>query len=239
MAPAPIAAPAPAISCRKSRLVTSRMAVVDRGRGRRISHHSPRVPGRPTGAVMTDEPQRPGARHTAARAAAAPTVSGAAHLEAALPLQHAGGHGLPRAAASGTSPDDRKSTAPSTATKHCRPARAWFEALRDRLCAAFEAIEDAGDDRRWPAARPLRTHRLAPTDDGGRRRRRDERDARPGVREGGGERLHRLGRIQPGVPRPDPRRRRRIRGSGPAASAWSRICAARGCRRRISTRGCW
>jgi coproporphyrinogen III oxidase len=36
------------------------------------------------------------------------------------------------------------------------PARAWFEALRDRLCAAFEAIEDAlagGPHRDLPAGR--------------------------------------------------------------------------------------
>ncbi len=40
-------------------------------------------------------------------------------------------------------------------------ARAWFEALRDRLCAAFEAIEDAAGGRpgrfvRTPWARPTR-----------------------------------------------------------------------------------
>src|SRR6202011_4467059 len=42
-----------------------------------------------------------------------------------------------------------------------RPARLWFEALRDRLCAAFEAIEhDAG-------ARPGRFERREWTRDGG------------------------------------------------------------------------
>jgi coproporphyrinogen III oxidase len=53
------------------------------------------------------------------------------------------------------------------------PARAWFEALRDRLCAAFEAIEaDAageGHDGRTPApparARFTRTPWSRPTDD--------------------------------------------------------------------------
>ena len=47
-------------------------------------------------------------------------------------------------------------------------ARAWFESLRDRLCAAFEAIEDAQDgplaDRR--AGRFERTPWRRPTEDG-------------------------------------------------------------------------
>ena len=48
------------------------------------------------------------------------------------------------------------------------PARAWFESLRDRICAAFEAIEDAQDgplsDR--PAGRFERTQWSRPTTDG-------------------------------------------------------------------------
>ncbi len=48
-------------------------------------------------------------------------------------------------------------------------ARAWFESLRDRICAAFEAIEDAfGGDT--PANKPLgrfrRTAWQRPTEDG-------------------------------------------------------------------------
>ncbi len=60
---------------------------------------------------------------------------------------------------------------PHPAACRCRPtARAWFEQLRDRLCAAFEAIEDAYDGRR--RARPVRAHGPGP--------------ARPGRAEGGG-----------------------------------------------------
>jgi coproporphyrinogen III oxidase len=52
---------------------------------------------------------------------------------------------------------------PHTALKD--PARAWFESLRDRICATFEAIEDAapGDA---PAGRFARTAWRRPTDDG-------------------------------------------------------------------------
>ena len=47
-------------------------------------------------------------------------------------------------------------------------ARAWFESLRDRLCAAFEAIEDAqgGPLADRPAGRFERTAWLRPTPDG-------------------------------------------------------------------------
>ncbi len=48
------------------------------------------------------------------------------------------------------------------------PARAWFEALRDRICAAFEAIEDAqhGPLADRPAGRFERTPWSRPTADG-------------------------------------------------------------------------
>ena len=44
-------------------------------------------------------------------------------------------------------------------------AKAWFEQLRDRICAAFEAIEDEQDDDQ-PAGRFERTAWNRPTDDG-------------------------------------------------------------------------
>ncbi len=44
-------------------------------------------------------------------------------------------------------------------------AKAWFETLRDRLCAAFEAIEDAADASR-PPGRFERTEWQRPTPDG-------------------------------------------------------------------------
>jgi coproporphyrinogen III oxidase len=50
------------------------------------------------------------------------------------------------------------------------PARAWFESLRDRLCAAFEAIEDelaSGPHAEMPPGRFLRTHWDRPEGGGG------------------------------------------------------------------------
>jgi coproporphyrinogen III oxidase len=48
------------------------------------------------------------------------------------------------------------------------PARAWFETLRDRLCAAFEAIEDVRGTPRddHPPGRFVRTAWSRPTEDG-------------------------------------------------------------------------
>ena len=41
-------------------------------------------------------------------------------------------------------------------------ARAWFEALRDTICAGFEKIEDdVSGPQSSLAARPLRAHALA------------------------------------------------------------------------------
>jgi coproporphyrinogen III oxidase len=58
---------------------------------------------------------------------------------------------------------------PTVAHEALQPAaRAWFEQLRDRLCAAFEAIEDSGDGalRERPAGRFVRSAWSRPTEDG-------------------------------------------------------------------------
>src|SRR4051812_6645737 len=52
---------------------------------------------------------------------------------------------------------------PHEAMKHA--ARAWFETLRDRICAAFEAIEDEGSGSR-PAGRFQRSAWQRPTENG-------------------------------------------------------------------------
>jgi coproporphyrinogen III oxidase len=59
---------------------------------------------------------------------------------------------------------------PTVAHEALKPAaRAWFEQLRDRVCAAFEAIEDSGGGalRERPAGRFVQTAWSRPTDDGG------------------------------------------------------------------------
>ena len=127
---------------------------------------------------------------------------------------------------------------PSARAQKARAA-AWFAALRDRICAAFEALEDAQDAGPFAGAarRPLRAHArpAAPAPDG--------EDAGGGVmavmREGrvfekvgvnvstvhgalGAEAQRSLtARTR------DPRPRRRPAASGPRASASSRTCARR------------
>ena len=62
-----------------------------------------------------------------------------------------------------------KSTENPTPTAHVAlkvHARAWFEALRDRLCAAFEAIEDAQTGSDLPPGRFSRSAWKRPTEDG-------------------------------------------------------------------------
>ena len=46
-------------------------------------------------------------------------------------------------------------------------AKAWFESLRDRICAAFESIEDEAPDSEPPAGRFARTAWDRPVEDGG------------------------------------------------------------------------
>jgi coproporphyrinogen III oxidase len=59
----------------------------------------------------------------------------------------------------------------SPATPQVRQQRTtqWFEALRDRICAAFEKLEDdyAGPERHRPAGRFERSSWRRPTEDGG------------------------------------------------------------------------
>jgi len=63
-------------------------------------------------------------------------------------------------------PQDQPATPAHAALKDA--ARAWFESLRDRICAAFEAIEDdqSGPLSEFPAGRFARTAWDRPTEDG-------------------------------------------------------------------------
>ena len=70
------------------------------------------------------------------------------------------------------SPDPRPAKDHAEPALHpaAAPARAWFEGLRDRLCAAFEAIEDegtAGPHAALPPGRFLRTPWERPEGGGG------------------------------------------------------------------------
>ena len=95
-------------------------------------------------------------------------------------------------------------------------ARAWFESLRDLLCAALESGRGRGGRAAAlcrPAGRALHPHAM---DAGrgrrhGRRRRGDGADVRPRVREGRLPYLDRARHVPAGIRLADPRRR-----SGPA-----------------------
>ena len=96
--------------------------------------------------------------------------------------------------------------------RHKQTARAWFEELRDSICAAFEKLEDdlpagapladraPGRFKRTPWERDRSFGRPG-------RRRRHEPDARPRVREGRRAHLDRARRVRARVPQADPRRR--------------------------------
>ncbi len=93
---------------------------------------------------------------------------------------------------------------------HRAQAAAWFAALRDRICGAFEQIEDAltGSDR--PAGRFERKTWDRPDPEAGEGGGGEMSIMRgPRLREGRGQYLDRARRVQPGVPQVDPRRRRR------------------------------
>ncbi len=110
--------------------------------------------------------------------------------------------------------DDAMTDASTPLDAQKQRARAWFETLRDDLCAAFERLEadlPAGAPPRRSAAGPLRAHAVDPdrSQRRGRRRRGDEPDQGPRVREGRHPRLHRARRVRAGVPQANPRRRGR------------------------------
>ena len=105
---------------------------------------------------------------------------------------------------------------PDAATLDARKdrARAWFEHLRDDICAAFETVEDAlpaGAPLADRAGRPLQAHALAAHRSHRQpgRRRRHVDDARPGVRKGRRALLDRARRVRAGIPQGNPRRRQR------------------------------
>src|SRR5277367_5858974 len=156
MAAAPIPAPAPAMSCRKSRLVTPSAgawwpavapAVTTVGSAifPQVSLSGPRHGRKPRrGAVRTL--QHPGAGHAQARRGPRDPYRSTPRADTRCGFsrpQHTAitGYPVPR---DGTSPEEGIKQPPMTepaTPPHADlqdAARAWFEALRDRLCAAFQ-----------------------------------------------------------------------------------------------------
>lgn len=111
------------------------------------------------------------------------------------------------------------------------PARAWFESLRDRICAAFEAIETelvTGPHRDLPPGRFERTAWTRPEGGGG-----VMSVMRGRVFEKVGVNVSTVfGEFSPSSASRSPGPSR-TPASWPPAFPWWRICATRACRRHI------
>ena len=142
-----------------------------------------------------------------------PLQKGARSLNVALAAAMVLSEALRQTSGSMRSPTRRRRRCPTTPPSQQRKdeARAWFESLRDRICAAFERIEDELIGHRTASCAPGRFERKAWQREAGPGEDRGggtmSTHARPRVREGRRQRLDRVRRVQPGVPQADPGRR--------------------------------